>query len=116
MKANFKTDNTAEILDDSGKVIASGATEEIKKQYPQLFDIAASVAKIMDRVNILSEFRDELCPIQAGAIAPGDRVYVRPLRVMGEVLRIVDDTYRVRVNVNGENMVNSYWGEEVERR
>lgn len=72
----------------------------------------ASIMAVIDKLTIASEFRDELnWTVKGGVdIKVGDTVYVRPMRVFGQVIRTVGDMYKVQM---GER-VSPYWKQELE--
>ena len=76
--------------------------------------VQEAVKASLDRMTIASEFCDDLYPRVNAEINVGDRVYIKPLRKFGEVIRVLEDgVYRVQAS---KSQVNTYFNQELEIR
>jgi len=65
---------------------------------------------ILDSMSILSVFRDDIYPDRPQEIEVGARVYVRPAKAEGRVIRATDEHFRVEVN----GATQPFWAAELE--
>lgn len=109
-KAVQNPDGTWTVFREAGGQATYRNTDELKRERPDLL-MASQALKDLD-LDVLC--RDELHPIQPGAIEVGDLVFVRAAKQFGEVHRKVGDAFRVCMR--GSGRVETRWGLELERR
>jgi len=76
--------------------------------------IVASHEQVFNQVSILSEFHDDLHPRMNETIDVGSKVFVRPIKRFGEVIRTLDEGGAFRVQAGDQT--NTYFRQELEVR
>jgi len=76
--------------------------------------IVASHEQVFNQVSILSEFHDDLHPSMNETIDVGSKVFVRPIKRFGEVIRTLDEGGAFRVQAGDQT--NTYFRQELEVR
>lgn len=107
-----------EVQGDSVKVTAGDRTQQIplqvfRQRQAEILGVEAS-AQRLESLDFDVLFRDELHPIQAGEIEIGDQVFVRTAKQFGNVIRRLEESFRVEIK--GSDQVNTYWEAELEKR
>lgn len=72
-----------------------------------------SVASMLDRTNLLAEFRHLIYPKPPREIRHGSTVFVKSAQKAGTVIREMENTFRVEL-AGGDEIVNTYWPQELE--
>lgn len=99
--------------DDVGKVISKVPWADFERDNPEIAG-KLTIAGTLEKLSILSEFHDDLYPRIDADIDVGSKVFIKPIKRFGEVVRTLDEGGAFRVQAGDK--INTYFRQELEVR